>query len=384
MPFETGTGVLPAEQLVRKPVISLDVWNNEVSSDPMVHAYKAKPISHPNAVIKTTSAEVSIIFTNPQSHAMKQWTEFTQFRRPQKYDNRVMLYAIGNKVRVDVRLPGKGSYILKILGKRLTPDWPNEGDDIPIEKMFLYKIDCEASKPSEGFIPSGSGSEWGMTTHYQAAGFQLISPQSPVIQAKDGTCRIQMRLPFKGIFPTFHRLHHPKANTNELEPCVYGEKDGTKATYYIRCPYPGEYRFEILYKPAIDTGSGGFYDGAAFLIKCQKPTRDAYCYTDCDKLGGPMPPFYTKFGLRAATPCSTLKAQDGKVKLVIEKTRPVNMFAQLHSGKGEAKSVEKTNTNDATSFDIELPGKGYHFFQLFACEESENSGALVATYCVTE
>ena len=238
----------------------------------MVHAYNMQSISHPHSVIKATSPKVSIVFNNPVSGRMKMWTELFPPRGGRQLTNRVMLYAIkGNKVNVDVRLPGRGSYSLEILGELLTPEWPNEGKaDVPVERLFWYKIDYDGAGKSDGFIPSGTGAEWGMTAHFQAAGFELIYPESPVIQTKDGMCQIQMRLPTSGVFPTFHRLHHDSANTSQLQPCVYGEKSGKFATYSIRCPYQGEYRFEIYYLPQRNTTGSGYYNGAAFLIQCKK------------------------------------------------------------------------------------------------------------------
>lgn len=119
------------------------------------------------------------------------------------------------------------------------------------------------------------------------------------------------------------------------------------------------------------------------MIQCRKPAQDVFCYIDCNQLGGPMPQFYTEFGLVAATNNSTLKAQNGKTTLVIEKTRPVKLFAKLYSTSGESQSVQNTSTADATIFNIKRHGKGYHLFKLYACEEGGTSGSFVATYCVT-
>ena len=349
----------------------------------MVHAYSMQPISHPHSVIKATSPKVSIVFNNPVSGRMKMWTELLPHRGGRQLTNRVMLYAIkDNEVTVDVCLPGRGSYSLKILGEVLTPNWPNEGKaDVPVERLFWYKIDYDGAGKSDSFIPSRTGAEWGMTAHFQAAGFELIYPESPVIETKDGMCQIQMQLPTFGVFPTFHRLHHDSANTSQLQSCVYGEKTGNFVTYYIRCPYQGEYRFEIYYLPQRNTTGSGHYNGAAFLIQCKETCKDAFCYTASEKLGGPLPVFYARFGLRAETSDSTVKLRDGKADLTFQKTRPVKLFATLQAGKGKSTSVKETNTDDATTFHIEASGEGFHFFKLYACEANENSGPLVATYC---
>lgn len=84
-----------------------------------------------------------------------------------------------------------------------------------------------------------------------------------------------------------------------------------------------------------------------------------------------------EFVLVAATKSSTLKAQNGKTTLVITKTRPVKMFAKLYSASGESRSVQNTSTSDATTFNIELHGKGYHLFKLYAWKIRLISGYIL-------
>ena len=370
------------------PVMSLSEWETRVSMSPLVHACNITPVSHTRDIIQNTTSEVSVSFKNPQSKFMKHWVELHQKKGNvlQKLQNRDMVYTVDQKVHVDIRLPEKGEYILKILGKHITPSWPDDEDDddddkSPAIRLFEYKIESKGSTGIEAF-PKCDG-VWGMAAHFKAANFDLISHKSPVIVAQNGTCKIEMKLPIRGVIPLLLKLDHPNYGTSDLEKCMLPEKVGNKATFHIKCPEAGEYRFVVSYRPQDRPEKTGYYTGAGFLIQSKAAASNPFCFGDGTSLGGPLPPFYTKFGLQTDVSSSILDAKNAEeMQLVIKKTIPVNLFAKLHASDGKSVFVNEDSNEQSTTFNITIPGKGYHFFKLYACEENQNSGPQVATYCI--
>lgn len=402
LPYDQKRGIRRSSQHVTNLIRTLDEWNMAPLQYPLSMKHINQLISHPIGVIKAEEASFSIILsTSKMMSSFRYAATLSKIDGSGKYDNRVMTYAVKNKIQIDIRLPEDvGRYRLVICGRNLDEDKP-EQEALP---LLQYMIDHDSVAGRRESFPSGTGYDWGVLPRYVDAGREVLSPASPIIHTTCGAATIRVKLPTDDEhISDAHKLYHSAMSSEALGAFMHAERLGHKGIYHIQCPIPGDYRLELLVHDEAsdenDNHDSKLRLGAAFLIVCQEPdaTFQLNPYGRYPTFAGQLGLFYDVFGLTTSIKNSTIRI-DSKAEQAfhfpISKSRPVSVSAKLITTFSRIdgnevlmmtteSEVAKVELWPFVSFIVSVPSRGNHLLKLFSSElEQPESEELVAVYCV--
>ena len=394
----TQTGkVSRTDQLIKSPYATIKDWDRIVYRSPAAVTFKIVPISHQQTRISNNMQELVLKFKICHRakilpfHLFSRLYEISPTNTTQLSDHWTMTYVSNKTVYVYVRFPSMCLYRLDV-----SAQFEENMFDKNMSQSFLcfqYLITHKSSAQSQ---PFPANCEWGATIPFLAAGFSVIKPTNVVLNVKNGKAVVKIKLPSWGyVANTCHLRQVSTEQTNsslsireiKLDECIYAEKCGCVATYYINCPNQGEYRFDMWakYEPA-----SSFHLGAAFLIKCENSCAQLYKQPSevnvLSRLAGPWADFF-KMGMTCSTISSTLQSDaEGNGVLVIRNVRQMSIYGKIKCANypncDELLSTITNDTHDVT-FKIKKPTiPGYYWLLLYANETPFESHRCAGCFCL--
>ena len=374
LPLE-GDQILPEKQGLLYPITSAKEWANMALVSPMAIEYGVKTISHPEAVVKTTSGEVSIEYECdfPLSQFVKVWQRErrennVRERTSDSVSNQVRL-VLGSTTRNTVlaRFARPGEFRVKVFGEvRL-----GHPDLARTQCLLDYVIKNSGRSPS---LPVGAPCSWGVRRDFRNAGFKVLEPREPITDAVKGRARVRVRLPTSGYFPNkFNLTFSDGEGRNEaMNDCVIASRDSNTATYIVQCPLKGEYLLQLSVKYDKPSRSGeGFQTGASFLVRCSTPAQHVHYIDTSGCLPGPNNNFYEQSFVTSAT-STFLRAHDGVVRLFVKHLASPRVRAQLVKADRDHQQIShlvsvRALTTEISSISVRLgERRGVYLLMLYS------------------
>ena len=226
-----------------------------------------KRISYEKGVIETVSNQVQVMFrcSYPMHifHSLKSVDEAGK-----DLNEFVVYYQDGDKVVVKANLPRKGEYDLKIFG------FP-EGASKEVQTSYRtnligYRIiasGCKFQTPFPDMKNGRLGPEW----NFLKAGYRLMSPTLPIIEAKHGRAFLTIERR-KGPIKNMHFMFYHSSDVKEnLTSCIFPETSKTSVKVHMLCQKPGQYKLTV-YVEFKDKSNTLDYGGCFLVNSSIKPS----------------------------------------------------------------------------------------------------------------
>ena len=372
-------------------------WADRALVSPMAIEYGVRTISHPEAVVKTTSGEVSIEYECdfPLSQFVKVWQRETQGTHTREHTsdplaNQVRLIESGGrKNTIITRFAQPGDYHIKVLGE-IYHGHPALARN---QCLLQYLIqNTGRSKP----LPIGAKQSWGIDRNFTRAGFEVLEPKQPIIVTKYGTARVRVQLPTAGVLPNmfdfFYMYNDGRGHNRSLHDCVIPVRTGNIVTYVAQCPFKGEYLLQLSTKyDRPQQPNEGFTVGATFLIMCEnpQPEKSTFHIDTQHSVMGPNEYFHSN-GLVTSAESSTLRPKDGVARLHVKRTRAntkvhADLYKINHSKVKATKKVTTTVVGDVMTFEVgPVEAKAVYFLELFVAKQATDRYTFAGCFLVTE
>ena len=297
-----------------------------------------------------------------------------------------MKYDVDGKHYIALRLPGKGKYEVDV-----NFQFPSHDDGLSgghtVAAYQIENLDTNTPAP----FPQGLNKCWGVQPKFSGAGFEVLSPKSPIIETKGGKAIIKMKCPSKAWFPATYSLIKTSISKNTLtkekyDGNVYGERNGSEATFYVNTPGKGEYKFSLSLKYEDDGDMlSGFREGACFLIKSETAAVDPLNVHAYSEIGGPNMQFY-EMGLRSSSKCSTLKVIGDQAELKITKTKPASFHARLEcvgiANNNVSRYLKEKANGDTTTYIVSPREPGVYTLKFYVAEEGISTRPYGGMYVI--
>ncbi len=316
------------------------------------------PKSHTEGYIETEDGIVTIVLE------LKAQLSITHTIHHNEIDDEVIkkhaiLRVEEDEVIIDMRLPKKGEYALKIFAAQ-------EGQEGELYNVCNYLIMClNRNKPQP--FPALHDGKVGKSQVSDEIGVEAISHKTDIIDTQDGTEDIVFSCP--GDTELFYEVHHPNKDRKTLLDEVSKVQDSQQITFMVRLKETGEYAFNIYAKNDKQTQ---MYHIHTYLIR------------------------YTNDSIEE-TPQTNRKSQEVKsefihteeeeVKLKMKKPRGT-LTGEFRKNNAQTSTKSKTHIRSMSKgndvfFKLPLPSIGEYTFDVYENLDSLHSGAVVHIYTYT-
>ena len=367
------------------PITDPKLWAEMALVSPQAVHFGIKSLTHPQALIKTSTGEVVIQYTcefplaqytHVKKSQIKGNTRTSITLTDDSSDKMVAMFTSGKKTTIVTRFTEPGTFEL-IVSANI-----ENGPNILKEPQHIMHYAIENTGRATPFPVTKYGREWGATRNFLDAGFSILYPKEASVKSTDGIAMVQIQLPTSGVLPNMFQLVHCDiyGKSSECHVCVRAEQQGDVAVYLIQCPKVGEYRLEIFVKFERES----FDLGAAVLIQCDKPMKNVIEYNSNKQLFGTNKLFHD-LGFVTSAKSTTLYVKNGTARLRVKQTRPAEIFATIKKLGNDSNKQYMINTqkDEFITFNISPSEKGQYLLQLFAskpkCKTKEFAGRFLVS-----
>ena len=364
-------------------------WVNGPHIKPAFFGYGMKRISYEKGVIETVSNQVQVMFRC--SCPMHIFHKLKSVDDPSTDLNKFVVYFTdGDKVVVKANLPRKGEYDFKIYG------FP-EGTSREVQTSYRtnligYRIIASGWKFQQPF-PDMKNGRLGPEWNFLKAGYRLLSPTLPIIEAKDGRAFLTIERRKGPIKDVYFKFYHNSDLKETLSSCLFPETSKNSVKVHMLCQRPGQYKLEIYVK-FVDKSHTFDYSGCFLVHSSTKPSilLEEFPKADINRRWGPGQELLDS-GFDISFPrTSLLPTDNGQGELVMrcsqETYKRSEFIHEVFTADGVkiydcvmAKVVFDQGSANV-SFHLRLKKTGFYIFKLGKIQDGSNKYDLAGEWLV--
>ncbi|XP_062586279.1 kyphoscoliosis peptidase-like [Saccostrea cucullata] len=301
-------------QLLPKP-LTLEVFNKRLKGFTGMYRWKIKPLSHPDGVTNFSN-KIELTMGYPKSSYFFVMARLSKKLSARDFDQHALVENMGgNKVRIRVAPPERGTYILKLFGR-------NDPKVEELSAVANYVLKCEETGDSSFAFPKHQG-PFGPYHDSLEAGFHSSTGKNAVLESRNGKLDLQIKTTKK--VEAIAKLEHATKNLNPNDNYVLLERDKGKLCVKAKFPSKGYYKLSIFTK---NENADTYSPRIAYLVFCSED------HPNCE----PFPkvfPQTTQFECRLLSPVTCELKTHAQVKFRF--SSPSIVQALLHDSPMEKK-----------------------------------------------
>ena len=234
--------------------LSLETFSKRLKGFTPMYIWNLKPLSHPDGVITfTKKTEVSLRYAKSYFFVSARLLKNASSRN---FDQYVLVENVGgNRIRVRVTPPERGTYTLKLFGRAD----PQVDELTPLTD---YVLKCEGVEDEVFAFPNHQG-PFGSYHDHVEAGFHKSVGENPFLQSKNG--KIEFPIKTTKAVDAMAKLDHATQNLNSLDNYALLEREKGQLHLKAKFPCKGYYKLSIFTK---NENKETYSPRIAYLVFC--------------------------------------------------------------------------------------------------------------------
>lgn len=240
-------------QLLSNP-LSLETFSKRLKGFSQMYVWNLKPVSHPDGVV-TFSRRLDLTIQYPSAYFFVV-ARLSKKMSTRNFDQYVLVENLsGNKIRIRVTPPERGTYTLKLFGRT----------DPTIEELTAltnYVLKCEEVDSEVFAFPSHQG-PFGSYHDYIEAGFHSSAGKKACLQSKSG--KVDFSIKTTKVVDAVAKLEHATKNLNLSDNYTLLEREKGQLHLKAKFPSKGYYKLSVFTK---NENGETFSPRIAYLVFC--------------------------------------------------------------------------------------------------------------------